>query len=289
MAGSIRLLRYSPEFEFDPDTNTGWGLLVRAEAIGDINPEIFVYHKMVESDPYTGDMFEAVSSINQYYELPTYAPEKLENNEIIPYYRRNQVELFARSPSELEEIWKYLQADIARLVRDYNSTEILREFVTSDIDEEGGISTHIVSAGSIILDLSWEPAGDWNGEQIANPDINKQGWLPISLIGNAFAAPADRIPENAIWFYNVSKESADFQKVFSTLKEPYSDCLLDINGVYLLYGPEGAYQVTKDTIFWMPNDNYQTASVSEHPWPDDYIPGVDVAPRTLRLTLSSVS
>jgi hypothetical protein len=286
MSGSVRLVRYSST-EYDPDTNTGWGLLVRAEAIGTIAPEIFVYHKMVESDPYTGDLFEAVASINQYYELPDYAPEKLDNNEIIPYYKRNQVELFARSPSELEEIWKYLQVDVARLVKDFNSTEILREYATSDINEEGDISTHVVSDGSVILDLSWEPAGDWNGTQITNPDIEKQGWLPISVLRNSFATPADRVPESAVWFYNLSKESSDFQNLFNTLKEPYSDCLLDINGVYLLYGKSGAYQVTRDTIFWLPNDNYQTHSVSKNPWPDDYIPGVEARSRTLRLTLPS--
>ena len=111
----------------------------------------------------------------------------------------------------------------------------------------------------------------------------------MDVFDNSFAKPIDRAPENAIWFYNMGAESQEIKEIFSRIAPPYNRNLLDIDGVYLLYGPHGAYQITKDTIFWMPNDIYQVEMISEHPWPDDYIDGLDSDPRVMRITIPFVS
>lgn len=287
--GSIKLIRYTAEYEYDPDNRTGWGILVRAESLSDMDPEIFVYHRMRAGDPYTGDLFEAVASINQYYEIPAYAPAEISTDEIIPYYRRNQMEVFARSPSELEEIWKYMQIDVARLVRDFNSTDILTAVKESQISEIGSIQESEIATSSKVVELAWGPAGTWDGATITTPDSSLRGWLPIALAANTFADPQERIPENAVWFYNMGAETAAVQDSFAQVVPPYSKNFLDIDGVYLLYGENGAYQVTKDTVFWMPNSNYQVEMISENPWPDDYIQGLDTQKRVLRLTIPAES
>ncbi|NDB66003.1 MAG: hypothetical protein EB168_10130, partial [Euryarchaeota archaeon] len=146
---------------------------------------------------------------------------------------------------------------------------------------EGAVVKHPSQDRSFMLQLYWEPAGSWNGTTVI-PDVTKKGWLPVSQAN--IVKPGMRVPEGAVWFYNITQEDAHFQELYSLAAEPYSQNVLEIGGVALLYGDEGAYQVTKDTIFWMPNDNYQIEMVSKHPWPDDYVDGDEVR-RTMRLVI----
>lgn len=267
----------------DPDQQKGYGMMVRAEA-EEMDPEIFVYHRMRPTDPYHGDLFEAVASINQYEEVPAYEPKVVSDDEIIPYYRRNQMEVYARTPSELEEIWAYLQVDVGQLVRDYNATEILIEHKVADINPTGGSVETVTNDNSYILQLAWEPAGEWTGASIT-PDVTQRGWLPISEFNSVF--PGKAHPDGAVWFYNMPAESLNVQDLYSALQNP-AQSVLDLNGVPLLYGPEGAYMLSEETVFWMPNDNYQIEMVSQNPWPDDYVPGVTDSERVLRLLVPAV-
>ena len=72
---SIKLTKYTAEYNFDPDQRKGWALMVRATDAVDMDREIFVYHRMSQKDAYTGDVFEAIASVNQYYEIPKNAPK----------------------------------------------------------------------------------------------------------------------------------------------------------------------------------------------------------------------
>ena len=199
------------------------------------------------------------------------------------------MEVFARSPQELEEIWKYLQIDVARLVADFNSTNVLIEMEKSQIASTGDIVENDVAHSSAAVRMEWKPAGNWNGSEITAPDLTKPGWLPIDTFQNSFGSAEDMVPDNAVWYYNVAADE-EFKVVFDRVITPYNQNLLDVDGVFLLYGGQGAYQVTKDTVFWMSNINYQIEMVSKNPWPDDYIDGVELAKeRIMRLTVPFAS
>lgn len=277
MLAKIHLTRYAPDSP--PDNQRGWPMIVRARG-ENIDPEIFVYHRMRATDPYEGDMFEAITSVNQFHEIPAYAPGVV-GDEVIPYYRRNQMEIFARTPAELDEIWKYLVLDVSKFVRDYNSESLMVEHSSAEIDSDGAVVEINSADRSYLLQLSWAPAGNWTGTTII-PDTSKRGWLPMSQL--PIVLPGAVAPEGVKWFYNIKAEDGDFQELYSLVSEPYFEVLLDVDGIQLLYGPEGAYVLTSDTVYWMPNDNYQIEMVSKNPWPDDYIDGDEVN-RSMRLTV----
>ena len=275
---SLRLTKYTAEYDYDPDQRKGWAIMVR-------DSEIFVYHRMGDVDAYEGDLFEAVASVNQYYEIPKNAPKVLADGKTIPYYRRNQMEVFARSPRELNEIWEYLKVDVSRLIADLNSSEVLTAFSGANIGDDGDIETYDLSEATVSVSLSWEPAGNWNGTTITAPDSSKKGWLPISEFENTIANPVDSVPSEALWFYNRGADSL-FDLFFNKVATPYSLNLLELNAVMLLQGSSGAYDVTKDTVFWLNNSNASLEGVQKNPWPDDYIDGLDPSyPPVLRLIL----
>ena len=271
---SVKLTKYTAEYNFDPDQRKGWSLLVRATDAVNMDREIFVYHRMSGTDAYTGDVFETIASANQYYELPKNAPLIINEKESIPYYRRNQMEVYARTIQELEEIWNYVQIDVGRLVADLNSSRILAATTQAEVSGDGTIAAYDVGRESIIAQLNWEPAGSWDGKEIKNIDNTIPGWLPISEFDNNIENPIDAVPEQAVWFYNKSADK-DFELFYNNrIKTPYESNILELNGQELLYGVNGTYQVTKDTVFWLENANYKIEEIQKHPWPNDYIDGL---------------
>jgi len=273
---SIKLTKYTAEYDFNPDQRKGWSLLVRASDAVNMDKEIFVYHRMSGKDAYTGDVFEAITSVNQIYELPKYAPATVDENEVIPYYRRSQMEVYARTLNELEEIWEYVQFDVGRLISELNSSRILHSTSQSKVKGSGDLETTDIE-NAVALQLNWEPAGSWDGTNIKNPDKNKPGWLPISEFENTIGAPEDIIPQGAIWFYNKYQDT-DFKNIYDKkISEPYEANILEVNGVELLYGSEGAFSITKDTVFWLENKNYVVEGIQKNPWPDDYIDGLPLS------------
>ena len=274
---SIKLTKYTAEYNYDPDQRKGWSLLVRATDAVDMDREIFVYHRMSGTDAYTGDVFEAIASANQYFELPKNAPVIINDRESIPYYRRNQMEGYARTIQELEEIWNYVQIDVGRLVADLNSSKILASTTQAQVSGDGVIANYDVGSESVVLELNWEPAGSWDGKEIKNVDLNKPGWLPVSEFDNSIADPIDSIPKEAVWFYNKAKDK-DFKIFYDRyIKTPYEANILELNGQELLFGEGGTYEVTKDTIFWLENKNYKIEEIQKNPWANDYIDGVPLS------------
>jgi len=277
MKAAVTLEKFTAEYNFDPDQRKGWALMVRATNAVNMDPEIFVYHRMLNTDAYTGDLFEAVASVNQYYEIPKNAPKIINEDELIPYYKRNQLEVFARTPSELEEIWEYIKIDVSRLVADINSTDILTAFQGANIADDGGLETYEISENRVSLALNFMPAGNWDGETITDPSHDKQGWLPVTEFENGIAEPIDAIPEHALFYYNIDADK-DFKLFFKKyINKPYNNNILELNGMMLLYGSAGAYSVTKDTVFWLENKNWTIEGTQQNPWPDDYIDGLPLS------------
>jgi hypothetical protein len=182
------------------------------------------------------------------------------------------MEVFARSALEREEIWEYIKVDVSRLVADYNAD--LKMKATSSVLIEGTVPQVLTeSDNNMLVDVEWKPAGEWDGTTISNPDTSKKGWLPVSIVESVF--PGAEVPTNAKWFYN-APEDENFEDVFALVTEPFEQNLLDLNGIYLLFGEGGAYQVTEDALYWMANENYIIEGISQNPWPSDYVEGLDV-------------
>jgi len=91
-------------------------------AVGeDIDSEVFIYHVQKDGDPLEGDIFEAVASPQQIYEVPKTPGAATSENTQVPYYRRDTVEFLARSAQEADDIWRIVNEDVEILVRDFNA------------------------------------------------------------------------------------------------------------------------------------------------------------------------
>jgi hypothetical protein len=264
----INLVKYVSEYNYDPDTRKGWGLLVRAINPVDMDTELFVHHRMTDNDPYVGDLFECIASVNQYYEIPKNKPVIVDENTVIPYFRKNQFEVFARSLIELEEIWEYVVLDVGRLVADINSLKVLNATETREVGSSY-VTEYDLGSFKAICTLAWNPAGTWTGESITDVKLGEKGWLPISEFENTITEYKDAVPLGAKWFYN-SNADKDFSNFMLNLKQPYESSVLEINGDSLHY--MGDYAITSDTVFWL--DNKAVDLLQKNPWPDDYIDGM---------------
>ena len=99
-----------------------WPLVVTAvSSEAGLASEIFVYHAEMGDDPYEGDVFECVSSIQQMTEIPTDAPAEGEDGNNIPYYRKNVLTFHCRSAEEAEDLWGKVQADVTDLLQNYRA------------------------------------------------------------------------------------------------------------------------------------------------------------------------
>lgn len=273
---SIKLTKYTAEYNYDPDQRKGWALLVRATDAVNMDREIFVYHRMSQKDAYTGDLFEAIASVNQYYEIPKNAPKLVDGGGLIPYYRRNQMEVFARTLHELNEIWEYVKVDVGRLVTDINSIGILDSVAQSQVSSDGVVADFYEYPEITTMMMHWQPAGNWDGSSIVNPNSSKAGWLPISEFENEIADAVDSVPDQAVWFYNINAHE-EFKRFYNKVKAPYETNFLELNGQELLYGSGGSYALTKDTVFWLENKNYDVEEIQKNPWANDYIDGLPVS------------
>lgn len=99
-----------------------WPLKITATlAAGTAMPsaKIFVYHANMGDDAYQGDIFECVSSIQQYYELPVDAAVSEGADYVVPYYRLDFVQLNCLSPEEADELWNDIVNDVSDLIRNF--------------------------------------------------------------------------------------------------------------------------------------------------------------------------
>lgn len=94
-----------------------WPMEVSANTPEGAPDAIFVYHASGDDDPYEGDVFEAVASVQQIRDLPENAPAHDDNGQLVPYYRKAKAVFMTRSPSEAEELWQAIIDDVDDLTR----------------------------------------------------------------------------------------------------------------------------------------------------------------------------
>jgi hypothetical protein len=105
-----------------------WPLKITASlAAGATMPsaKIFVYHASMGDDAYQGDVFECVSSIQQYYELPEDAAVAEGVDYVVPYYRLDFVQLNCLSPLEADELWDDIVSDVEDLINNFTAKDNL--------------------------------------------------------------------------------------------------------------------------------------------------------------------
>lgn len=110
-----------------------WPLKITATlAAGATMPsaKIFVYHANMGDDAYQGDIFECVSSIQQYYELPEDAAVSEGADYVVPYYRLDFVQLNCLSPEEADELWNAIVGDVKDLITNFYAKDDLAEAET---------------------------------------------------------------------------------------------------------------------------------------------------------------
>ena len=286
---SIELIRYEPESRPQaPDVLGSYTLVVRASGYN-MPSEVFIYHAINEENPYSGDVFEAVATPSQIEELPLNNPSfSAETNEGVPFYRRNQLEIYFRSLDELNDFWVELKRQVNTLVKNY---KVMEELVnTSLVTLSGGsrIDTTTIDQPSSLITLYTEPATSVDldvNKNIKTADAGMFGWLPVS--------EDQEKPSNAKLFYNLGKH-AELSEIWeSGLKEPYGVHALIINGYHYSTGEHGIYEINQNGIFWLDfdpdnfsGDRLNLPKPTKNPWPDDYFVGYgSSSPNIIRLLL----
>lgn len=105
-----------------------WPLKITATLVAGArmpSAKIFVYHATMGDDAYQGDIFECVSSIQQYYELPVDMAVAEGADYVVPYYRLDFVQIDCLTPEEADELWNEIVADVADLIRNFYAKDAL--------------------------------------------------------------------------------------------------------------------------------------------------------------------
>jgi len=250
-----------------------WPISIKAEGI-DMPSEIFVYHVAQSLSAFTGDIFEAVASPSQLYELPANQAAPVSEAYQVPFYRRDICEFVARSASESLRIWEVVQEEVAILVRDFNASNTLGAVETVSVGETI-VQESMSMTPPIRHLLSYHPCGSAGlvgpVQTITAPFTpDKEGWLPVSQV------PGYTVPPGAALFYNIDQDE-ELKQLFP-LKEPWSGHQLSRNGILLQFGLH--YTITKDTIWWL---EFNPTTISAYtrltgqvqdanfPWPTDYV------------------
>jgi hypothetical protein len=248
---------------------------VTITAVGsDISSKVFVYRASAAGDPFGGDAFSCVASVNQMFELPEdHAYVGAETQ--IPFYRTNKLELFCRSQAEADYIWRVVNEDIQALLNNFNLSFALQGTVSTEISGDTVTNvTPIMALPPTRIQLDYRPAGTATFtdpvQGISSADTTVPGWAPVSA-----APPSWEIPPGAVFYYNIDRDAV-LQK-FWPLNSPLSANALYRNGILLPYGVTHVY--TKDTIWWLAFDpsvlagyvRIGTVQDANAPWPADYV------------------
>lgn len=246
-------------------------------AVGeDIDSEVFVYHVQKDGDPLVGDIFEAVASPQQIYEVPKTPGAATSENTQVPYYRRDTVEFLARSAQEANDIWRIINEDVEILVRDFNAGATLLGVERIVYSEETPVTQDLQMSPPVRHQLSYHPCGvaaiTGDVQRIESPFTPLlDGWLPVSQAPVGFVPPA-----GALLFYNIDQDE-DLKALFP-LREPVDGHTFLRNGIALPYGV--VYTITEKTIWWQEFDpallpayerRVWQAPEFNMPWPPDYV------------------
>ena len=154
----IELIRYEPQWlPQAPDSLGSYPLIVRASGFN-IPSEIFIYHAINSENPYSGDLFEAIATPSQIEELPLNKPFFSDTNEGVPFYRRNQLEVYFRSLDELNDFWEELKSQTNTLVKNY---KVMEDMVNTKLVKLTGgslVDTQAIEQPSSYITLYTDPA-----------------------------------------------------------------------------------------------------------------------------------
>lgn len=111
-----------PAAYFEGSQQHSWPVrITAASSEAGLEPAIFVYH-VVGSDKATSeDIFECVASVQQMTELPANAPQPDATKALVPYYRKNILEIACRSAEEADELWDRVQEDVIDLLANFRA------------------------------------------------------------------------------------------------------------------------------------------------------------------------
>jgi hypothetical protein len=132
---AIQLTRESLSFEESNPLGV-WFLRVRAVSTEPgLSSKIFVYHSVKEYLPgeLNKDVFSCIASPAQMGELPE-DEGIFEEGNIVPFYRTDVLEVFLRTPQEVEEVWGIVIEDVQSLLAGWRVRENLTQTVTVTID-----------------------------------------------------------------------------------------------------------------------------------------------------------
>ena len=135
MANDLTLTKQESAYVFDgvPSQHV-WPLKVTAAStIAGLSSKIFVFHAAMGADQWKGDTFDCVASVPQMTEIPEDAPVAVDGD-VIPYYRKDTVELWLRSPELLAETWEAIQEHTQDLIDNYRATQSLTAGTTVTLD-----------------------------------------------------------------------------------------------------------------------------------------------------------
>jgi hypothetical protein len=113
-----------------------WPLKVTVTLTGEAvmpSAKVFVFHARMDDDPYQGDVFECVSSLTQYYEIPPDAPTYEDSNYVVPYYRKESVQINCLTAEEAVDCWEIILDDLNDLVNNFYAARTLNNIATVEI------------------------------------------------------------------------------------------------------------------------------------------------------------
>jgi hypothetical protein len=253
-------------------------MTIVSEGIG-MPGEVFVYKINLNGKPVEGDTFNHVACVNDLIEYPkvrTVGSEDVLAQ--IPFYRKSQVDLILRSAKEADTVWEMIKTDVEELVENWHAAETLKAVAvyTKTIDEEttSGVEDLLTMSTQYLIQLTTLTNGtatESSGDQdITAPfDIDIKGWLPVAQVPGHFIDP---VPADTKFFYNIDKHSE--LKALFPLGDPLNTHVLSHEGKKLPYGITGAYQLTRDTIYWndfVPGVFSEYGVVGNAPWAVDYV------------------
>ena len=275
MSAQITLTRYTAAPNALPlSEQQVWPITIEATAVG-ISPHIFVYRAHQHGDPFGGDAFSCVASVNQLYELPRDRADVINDTFQIPFYRSCKLELFCRSQAEADYIWTVVNEDVQNLITNFNLSFALQGTVTNNVTSDTITALPPTTMKPPTrIQLDYHPAGTatltGNVQGITNPNPALTGWLPAASAPTWYT-----VPVNAAFFYNIALDTV--LQAFWPLSQPWSGNELYRNGILLPYGVTHVF--TADTIWWLNFDPttlpgyVRSGSVQDEnaPWPADYV------------------
>jgi len=127
---TVTLTKHTPDYTQMSTEPTGFPVTIKAVGVG-IPSEIFVYKNKGDGDY----MFTNIAALYELADLSTVEYSIVENETEVPYVRRDEVSLVMPSIDDVNVLWDALQADVRRLVKDYNNSMTMDEVETATISE----------------------------------------------------------------------------------------------------------------------------------------------------------